>query len=48
MFVVVVDPVVKFFFLIFSFFFLFEVFLVLVCMIFEGLYFAVDFFLYFW
>ena len=44
MFVVVVDPVVKFFFLVFSFFFLFEVFLVLVCMIFEGLYFAVEFF----
>ena len=40
----VVDPVVKFFLLIFYFFFLFEVFLVLVCLIFEGLYFAVELF----
>ena len=46
--VFVVDPVVKFFLLIFYFFFLFEVFFVLVCLIFEGLYFAVELFLYFW
>ena len=42
----VVDPVIKCFMLVFYFFFLFEVFLVLVCLIFEGLHFAVGLFLY--
>ena len=32
-----VDPVVRFFLSFFNFFFLFEVFLVLVCLVFEGL-----------
>ena len=41
----VVDFVVKFFLLIFYFSFLFEVFLVLVCLIFEGLYSVVELFL---
>ena len=44
----VVDLVVKFFLLIFYFSFLFQVFSVLVCLIFEGLYSAVELFLYFW
>ena len=44
----VVDFVVKFFLLIFYFSFLFEVSLVLVCLIFEGLYSVVELFLYFW
>ena len=43
----VVDLVVKFFLLIFYFLFLFEVFWVLVCLIFEGLYSAVEFFFVF-
>ena len=43
----VVDPVIKFFLLVFYLFFLFEVFLVLLCSIFEGLHFAVELFLYF-
>ena len=43
-----VDLVVKFFLLIFYFSFLFEVFLVLVCLIFGDLYSAVELFLYFW
>ena len=42
----VVDPVVRFFLSVFYFFFLFEVFLVLVCLIFEGLHFAIELFLY--
>ena len=46
--ILVVDIVVNFFLLIFCFSFLFEVFLVLVCLIFEGLYSAVEWFLYFW
>ena len=44
----VLNPVVKFFLLIFYFLFLFEVFVVLVCLICEDLYFAVEMFLYFW
>ena len=38
---------IKTFLLVFKFIFLFEVFLVLVCLIFEGLHFAVGVFLYF-
>ena len=44
----VVNFVVKFVLLVFYFCFLFKVFLVLVCLIFEGLYSVVELFLYFW
>ena len=40
----VVDPVVRFFLSFFYIFFLFEIFLVVVCWIFEGLRFAVGLF----
>ena len=44
----VVDLVVKFFLVTLYFSCLFEVILVLMCLIFEGLYSAVELFLYFW
>ena len=43
----VVDPVIKLFLLVFYLFFLFEVFFVLVCLIFECLHFAVELLLFF-
>ena len=43
----VVDPVVRFFLLVCDFFSFFELFLVLVCWIFEGLYFTVGLYFYF-
>ena len=42
----VVDPVVRFFLLVFDFFFLFDLFLILVCWIFEGRHFANGFFIF--